>query len=79
MRQSDPCKANLKQLSVRFLMMGRGAARAGFLGPGRITLGAHFGRVAEGGWGSAVGARSIIKNQLESTSTTILHINLQRL
>ena len=25
--------------------MSRGPARAGFLGPGRITLGAHFGRV----------------------------------
>ena len=26
-------------------MMSRGPARAGFLGPGRITLGAHFGGV----------------------------------
>ena len=25
--------------------MDRGPARAGFLGPGRIILGAHFGRV----------------------------------
>ena len=26
-------------------MMSRGPAKAGFLGPARITLGAHFGRV----------------------------------
>ena len=31
-------------LSRWFLIMSQGPARAGFLGPGRITLGAHFRR-----------------------------------
>ena len=32
-------------LSGWFFITSQGPARAGFLGPGRITLGAHFGRV----------------------------------
>ena len=32
-------------LSVWYLIMSQGPARAGFLGPGRTTLGAYYGRV----------------------------------
>ena len=40
--------------------MSRGPARAGFLGPGRITLGAHFGRV-DGNRQSALGSLLLLK------------------
>ena len=43
--------------------MDLGPATAGFLGPGRINLRGLFWL---GGWGSAVGPRSIIKYYTES-------------
>ena len=42
---AHPSWRSVDVLSSWFLIMSRGPARAGFLGPGRITLGAHFGRV----------------------------------
>ena len=38
-------KDGVHLLSVWFFIMGQGPARAGFMGPGRNTLGTHSGRV----------------------------------
>ena len=58
--------SDLRSLPRWFSMMNIGLAMAGFLGPGRITLGAHLGGIFGGV--SPVSPKSVIKNQLDSTS-----------
>ena len=61
-------------LSVWFLTMGQGPARAGFLGPRRITLGAHFGKVVADPQ-SALG--SLFKTISIVEVSTLLKIHLE--